>query len=321
MLALVTTGLAAAGSGTASYGASTQTIYAAPDGSGSTCSQAAPCSLNGAQAAVRALVAEPFSSDVAVQLADGVYRLSAPLTFTAADSGWSGHPVVWQAAPRARPVLSGAIHVTGWSQIDASKNIWQASVPAGTNSRQVYINGAEVPIAQTTPAEQQISFASAGGGTGYTVSPSSWASNLQNQIGPVNLHNVEFVYTGVGSQWTETRCRVDSLSGSTLLMQQPCWYNATHHPTWSQATGGLPSVPAGAAPVTIENAYPFLHPGQWYLDQSANKLDYIPLPGQQMSNLDVEVPHIETILSGTGTLSNPIHDITFSGLQFCTPLG
>ena len=43
------------------------------------------------------------------------YRLSAPLRLTADDSGSNGYTVVWQAAPSARPVISGARAVTGWS--------------------------------------------------------------------------------------------------------------------------------------------------------------------------------------------------------------
>ncbi len=294
--------------------AAQQLIYAAPGGSGSACTAALPCSLAGARQVVRGLVGRPFASEVVVSLADGVYRLSEPLAFTAQDSGWAGHPVRWGAAPGAHPVLSGAIRATGWSQVDAAKNIWQAPIPPGVDTRQVYVNGVEAPIAQTTPAEQHLTFAAATGG--YTTDPSSWAATLQSQIGAANLHGVELVYTGVGSMWTETRCRVDSLSGSTILMQQPCWFNATNHPNWQQATGNLPSVPVDAAPVTIENAYPFLHAGQWYLDHATNMLDYIPLPGQQMANLDVEVPHLTSLITGTGTLDHPIHDLTFSGLQF-----
>ena len=55
-----------------------------------------------------------MSGDIVVQLADGVYRLSAPLRLTAADSGTNGHTVSWQAAPSAHPVISGARQVTGW---------------------------------------------------------------------------------------------------------------------------------------------------------------------------------------------------------------
>jgi hypothetical protein len=46
-------------------------------------------------------------------------------------------------------VISGATQVTGWSQYDASRNVWRASVPAGTRSRQLWVNGAEATRARS----------------------------------------------------------------------------------------------------------------------------------------------------------------------------
>src|SRR5690348_9322920 len=58
--------------------AATTTLYVSPSGVGAACSIGQPCSLSGAQAAVRSAVAG-MTGDIVVQLADGVYRLSAPL--------------------------------------------------------------------------------------------------------------------------------------------------------------------------------------------------------------------------------------------------
>lgn len=82
------------------------------------------------QTSVRAINAA-MTGDIVVELADGTYRLSAPLSFTAADSGNDGHTVVWQAAPNAHPIISGAKKTTSWSQFDAAKNIWRANVGTG----------------------------------------------------------------------------------------------------------------------------------------------------------------------------------------------
>src|SRR4051794_2552678 len=72
------------------------TLYVSPSGSGGTCVAAQPCSLAAAQALVRSTAAA-MTADIVVELADGVYRVTAPLSFTAADSGTGGHTVVWQA--------------------------------------------------------------------------------------------------------------------------------------------------------------------------------------------------------------------------------
>src|SRR4051794_818714 len=94
--------------------AATTVVYASPSGTGTACSSAEPCSLSAAQTQVRSMVGA-MADDIVVQLADGVYRQTTPLSFTAADSGTNGHTVYWQAAPGARPVISGARQVTGWT--------------------------------------------------------------------------------------------------------------------------------------------------------------------------------------------------------------
>ncbi|MDI5943487.1 right-handed parallel beta-helix repeat-containing protein, partial [Micromonospora sp. DH15] len=70
--------------------AATTTLYASPAGSGTACSASQPCSLTEAQNAVRSRTAS-MSGDIVVELADGVYRLTAPLRMTAADSGTNGY--------------------------------------------------------------------------------------------------------------------------------------------------------------------------------------------------------------------------------------
>src|SRR3569833_4081943 len=131
-----------------SASAAVTTIYASPSGTGSACASAQPCALTAAQAAVRAQVSS-MSGDIVVQLADGVYRPAAPLTFTSADSGTGGHTVMWQAAPSAHPKITGAKAVTGWSLADSSKNIWKASVGTELDTRQLYVGGDEANRART----------------------------------------------------------------------------------------------------------------------------------------------------------------------------
>ncbi len=130
--------------------AATTTLYASPSGTGTSCSATQPCSLTTAQTAVRSLTSS-MSGDIVVELADGVYRLSAPLRLTAADSGNNGYRVVWQATPSARPVISGARAVTGWSLADSAKNIWRANAGAGIDTRQLYVNGAIATRAAVRP--------------------------------------------------------------------------------------------------------------------------------------------------------------------------
>src|SRR5262245_58673270 len=67
-----------------------------------------------------------MTADLNVFLADGYYRMKAPLVMDASDSGSGGHAVIWTAAAGARPVLVGSTRIAGWSQVPGSNNIWVA---------------------------------------------------------------------------------------------------------------------------------------------------------------------------------------------------
>lgn len=281
-----------------------QVLYVSPDGQGHACIQTNPCDLVDAQLRVRQLDTK-MSSDIVVQLADGTYRLDAPLTLTAADSGSNGHQVVWEAAPGARPVLSGGRRITHWSVADAAKGIWAAHVPATLHTRQLYVDGVRAPIAQGAPP---VALTRSPGG--FTAADSTYAS-WRNPTG------IEFVFTGGNGAWTESRCRVASIQGRQVTMQQPCWDNVTDRPQPPlQAPFFFPNLASGATPNRIENAYELLHAGQWYLDDAQHILYYIPVNGVDPNGADIEAPALQTLVTGDGTLENPVHDIVLRGLQF-----
>ncbi|WP_238412776.1 RICIN domain-containing protein [Saccharothrix deserti] len=240
-----------------------------------------------------------MSGDIVVQLADGVYRLSEPLRLTAADSGNNGYRVLWQAAPSARPVISGARAVTGWSVVDAGKNIWRANVPTGIDSRQLYVNGAIATRARTQVNRADFTFASTG------MRFSNAALNYLNNLGNQNRVEVESV-----NSFTDRYSPVQSISGNFLTMQQPAWNNNTYgYDTLSQ--------PHRAGPFYLANAYEFLDaPGEWYLNPGTGALSYIPLAGQNMSTVSVELPVLQSLVDVGGTYDAPAHHISFSGITF-----
>jgi Right handed beta helix region len=293
------------------------TFYASPTGSGAVCSQSLPCSLTGAQSAVRSQLARTSGADVTVLLLDGTYRLASTWAFGAADSGSAGHPVVWQGAPGAHPVISGASQVTGWTEVGTS-GVWSAPVPTGSASRQLYVNGQEVPVASASPSALGFARSWTGSSTGYSIAGDSVAKTWFGALTAAQVASVEFDYPGGNGAWTESRCRVASYSAAagTLAMDEPCWADATQRSSFSQGSGGLPSMSTSTMPTLIADARALVHPGQWFLDSAAKTLYYEPVTGQQMTSLDVELPHLESLLQGAGTLAAPLHDVTFSGLQF-----
>ncbi|MEE6262761.1 ricin-type beta-trefoil lectin domain protein [Plantactinospora sonchi] len=278
--------------------AATTTLYAAPSGSGTACTVAAPCSVTGAQTAVRSRTAS-MSGDIVVELADGVYRLTSPLRLTAADSGTNGYRVLWQAAPSARPVLSGARPVTGWSLVDAGRNIWRANVGAGVDTRQLYVNGAIATRARTQV--NRADFTADSTGMRFTNSALSYLNNLANE----NRIQMESV-----NSFTDRYVSVQSISGNLITMQQPGWSNNNFgYDTFTS--------PHRAGPLYLNNAYEFLDaPGEWYLDPASGALSYIPLSGQNMSTVSVELPTLQSLVQVGGSYDAPAHHMTFSGITF-----
>jgi hypothetical protein len=289
-------------------GAAVQTtLYVSPAGTGTACSSSAPCSLSQAKSAVESLDGS-MTGDIAVYLAGGTYRLSSTFQLGPQDSGENGHTVYWEAMPGQTPIISGATQVTGWSQYNAGLNIWRASVPAGTQSRQLWVDGVEATRARSAmnPAGFSLS------GTSFVTSdPSyqSWTNVTQTEVVDDN-------------DWKEMRCPLTSItrtsSGGSSLNVNPACFNANSTSVGFPFNGN--SLPTMTGVTWIENNQALLtQPGQWYLDSGAGYLYYIPLQGQNMSSADVELPvDAELVnLSGTPGHLTPINDtvpgITYTG--------
>jgi len=282
----------------ASHAATMTTVYVSPTGSGTSCSAAAPCSLTQAKASVEAIDGN-MTGDIVVELAGGTYRLSAPLALGAADSGTNGHTVVWQAAAGATPMISGGRQVTGWSLHDAASNVYAASVPVGADSRQLYVDGALAPRAAVTISRSDVKVTA----TGMTiVNPAlGYLASLPQQ----NRIEVESQ-----NSFTDRYAPVQSISGSTVTMQQPAWNNNN----WGYDT--LASPFAGGS-LQLENSYSFLKSaGQWYLDPQAGQLYYKAPAGWSPSSHDIELPQLTSLLQVGGTYTSPAHDIAFQGIAF-----
>ncbi len=283
-------------------------IYVSPSGSdnspGTSCQPLQ--TLPAAQQMVRTMN-QNMTGDIEVVLGDGFYRLSAPLALTPADSGTGGFRVVWTAAPGARPVVAGSVPITGFAPYaDAGSNVWVAQGPTGIQTRQLYVNGARaeraqgpVPVTLTATA------------TGFTASSSAMAGWLDPSGKPPA--GVELVFRNGYAAWTELRCPIQTMSGTTVTMVQPCWQN-----TYKRAQNHVDSANLHLPPTSIENAFELLtQPGQFYLDSHTSRFYYIPQAGEDLTTADVEAPLLGPYLvTGTGTPTSPIHDIAFRGIQF-----
>jgi hypothetical protein len=105
---------------------------------------------------------------------------------------------------------------------------------------------------------------------------------------------------------------VQSISGTTITMQQPAWNNNN----WGYDT--LAS-PFGGGALQLENSYSFLkNAGQWYLDPQAGQLYYKAASGQSPTGHDFELPRLTSLIdiSGDSSYTNLAQNIAFKGITF-----
>jgi hypothetical protein len=260
--------------------------------------------------------------DVAVELNGGAYRMTGPFTLGIADSGRPGHQVVYRAAPGQTPVFNGAERVTGFTKVNAAKNIYRAKVPIGTASRELFVDGVRASRAR-----------SASNPGGFTATSTGFTTNDGFYASWNNASQVEIV---ANNAWKQMRCPLASITangsgGSDFTVDPACWnnnHNSVPNPGFPFNGAGLPTLDR----ITwIENAYELLGtPGQFYLDSAAGYLYYVPRQGENLATADVELPVAPELLDLSGTPGHlaPLNDTDWRavytgswGYQNGRPLG
>jgi hypothetical protein len=255
-------------------------------------------SLQRAQSAVRSHNAD---HNVTVELADGIYRLSAPLIFTALDGGRNSHHVAWEAAPTAQPVLSGAIPVAGWKQYDKVRNIYVADVPAGIDARQLWVDDKlvtrgtiEIPRADVT----------------FTLEGIRWKDPKYDYLAKLpGQDRIELESTGF---FTDHFSPVAKIDARQMLMKQPAWANNI----WGYDAISSPYHPELSHLYLINSLAFISKPGDWYIDPTKGKLYLCPPVGADVNRMHVELPRTTVLMAIGNGLDELVQDLEFRGIQF-----
>ena len=288
--------------------------------------------LERARDAVRAVNAEQEQGeDIVVCLRGGTYPFEQTLVLDWRDSGRNGFDVVYRAAPGEHPVISGSIRVTDWSLHDPVSGIYRADV-GHRGTRQLYVNGSRAIRAQTDsypagfrPTYVDIFGIPCTGGIEFipsSLNPRGWRD-------PFRWTNPQDIEAVIDTQWKMMRVPLDSVipypdyvpdplfpefKTGLITLQEPAWLNANVFIDNSTLEPGIWSF---WQVTRFENAYEFLNePGEWYLNKATGYLYYIPRPDEDLATADVELPLLEVLVEGRGTLDRPVSNIRFEGLTF-----
>lgn len=262
-------------------------------------------SLERAQVLVRASNAR---GDVTVLLADGTYKLARPLIFRRADGGLNGKKVEWRAADGAKPVISSGIEITSFASFDEERRIYVAATPKGLDTRQIWVNGtvAERPWIELRASDVKF------GPNGFEI-----VNPKYDYVGKLaRPDRLELEATGF---FTDRYSPVKSISGTTVTMQQPAWDNNT----WGYDTVSKPIFPDDSR-LFLVNALEFIGKTndwharyhQWVIEPEAGKLYLRAGIDEDIKDLKVVVPTLETLVSISGTPAAPVERLSFRGLTF-----
>ncbi len=278
-------------------------LFVAPDGrderDGQSPAMAVATPARAIELARALRAADPARSrPLVIQFADGVYELDTPITLGPDEGGNESAPLVVEAAPGARPILSGGRRVSGWSV--QSNGWWVASVPHLRPFAQLYVNdqrrfrpalprGSYFHLASVVPAGERSPL--------ICVRPDDVRAEW---IGP----GVEILIFHLPHNWSASRLPVigwDAESSGII------------------ASGRLWTVARPGSRYRLDNVRAALgEPGDWYHDHETGRLTYVPLPGERPEMARVvapQLPHLVRLVGDPGK-GRPVRHVIFRGLTF-----
>ncbi|RKL27473.1 hypothetical protein BFJ72_g13060 [Fusarium proliferatum] len=251
-------------------------------------------SIQKAQELVRELIPSA-QDDITVHLGPGTWVINEPIKFNSEDSGTNGLTVTWAGSDT---VISGGHKIIDWTE--GKNGIWSASVPKGTKSRNLYINGLAAQYARRR-IHNRTDFE-------YTKIGMTWNSSDYDWI--MNTPGIENGELRAINSFTDRVALIEKVSNRVLEMKKDIWanqligYDQIAEPFWD---GG----------VWIQNVKALLTDGgQFYLDRNESTVYYKPLEGEDMATVSAYLGIQEVLMVVGGTYKEPIHDLHFEGIAF-----
>ncbi len=251
-----------------------------------------------------------LKAPINVVIANGTYFQDDTLGFTPEDTGQPDAPITYAAAPDAHPVLSTGRRITGWKTVQANKrNAWSVDLPSVQAGkwyfRELWINGQR----RTRARHPNTGYLNVTGidkhkewNQGEWTQGTTWFPFAGTDLdGTDDLSQAEVI---VFDRWVESRLPIESVDEKRRVV------NFTKKSVFKLEAND---------PYYVENAITYLdQPGEWFLDNKAGTLFYLPMPGENPADLEAFAPAAEQVmrLSGRAVEGGQIEYLTFAGLTF-----
>ncbi|GGD53881.1 right-handed parallel beta-helix repeat-containing protein [Paenibacillus nasutitermitis] len=272
--------------------------------------------IAGARDAIRHLKQSALiSGAVTVWLRGGHYHQTEPVVFTPEDSA----AVTYAAYPGETPVVDGGRRLSGWrEETIGGIAMWVADAPVadGDNGyfRQLFVNGER--RSRTRLPKQGFYWMKDVPGTGFQggeMSSDLFAGTdtfvcAQGDIDASwrNRNDIDVVAV---HYWIEERMPVASFNPDTGEVKS----------SRKSMFVLKDDVARRYAKYYVENVFEALtDPGQWYLDRTAGKVYYIPLPGEALAETELVACSARQLLKLEGKPEEEkyVEHLSFQGLTF-----
>jgi len=243
------------------------------------------------------------ASDITLRLQAGTYNICQPVTVRPEDSGT-------RIVADGKVVISGGVSITGWRR---EGRLYVADAPEFNGRplafRQLYVNGTKTVRARDVEDfEQMCRIIGVDKASETIYVPAAAVKKIAGE------KHAEMV---LHEMWCVANLRIKNIKtagdSAAITFHQPESHVHFMHP-WPS-----PMVTDNGhnSPFYLTNARGLLDTaGEWYLDERAGKVYYLPRKGENMSQATVIAPAVETLLQVEGTPDRPVKDVTFSGIEF-----
>lgn len=237
---------------------------------------------------------------------EGEYFLDEPLVFTAADSGKDGKSVVYEA--EGDVTISAGRIVSGWKV--RGDGTWVADVPWAKTApfRQLSADG----VLRTRARHPNKGYFTAAAddlpGEFAQAHGARWSLVYREGDFDPSWKRPECGELVSYALWTDTHLKIQSIDAAARKIR-------FKYPS-AKALWGTEKKWWGQPLYRIENFLEIMdEPGEWYLDKTAGRLHYRPLPGEKPDKTRIVVPFHEHAVVFAGTPGNPCENIVLRGVR------
>ena len=266
--------------------------------------------MDGALAKIRAARQAGDELPAAVTVR-GLNRLTAPVAFTDAD-----HDIDFIGENGA--TISGGRPLTGWREIESG--VWETEAPRGADGRteffdQLWVNGRRASCARL-PSEGWLGIASACQLTNQTgrlkfTDCVTFDDDRVRKLADVPREDWPYLEAGVICKWSYGLRTLDGYDAAKNAVEFQTDFPWQRWKIWDRR-GVL------IAFFNVRSA--FDAPGEWFLDMTAGKVRYRPLPGEEMASADVVAanPSVTRLLTFKGDWRKRrlVRNIRFRNIAF-----